>query len=111
MTPDAGPPADLLAAFEAYERALMADDLDALDAAFAPGPGTLRGDAAGLLVGHDLISDFRGSRGGVPALSAPFLTVPSPLGPAPVGVCFLGPVERDLDLVRTVRSLEAATAT
>ena len=66
MTPDAGPPADLLAAFEAYERALMADDLDALDAAFAPGTATLRGDAAGLLVGHDLISGFRGSRGGVP---------------------------------------------
>ena len=66
MSPDATPPADLLAAFEAYERALMADDLDALDAAFAPGPNTLRGDAAGLLVGHDTISAFRSVRGGVP---------------------------------------------
>jgi amidase len=46
--------------------------------------------------------------GGLPALSAPFLTVPSPLGPAPVGVCFLGPAERDLDLVRRVREIEAA---
>lgn len=59
-------PADLLAAFTDYERAIMANDLDALDAAFAPGPGTMRGDAAGLLVGHDAISAFRGARGGVP---------------------------------------------
>lgn len=61
----AGPPAELLAAFHAYERALMVNDLDALDAAFAPGPATLRGDAAGLLVGHDAISAFRSVRGGV----------------------------------------------
>ncbi|WP_322410638.1 AtzH-like domain-containing protein [Microbacterium invictum] len=58
-------PADLLAAFTAYERALQENDLDALDAAFAPGPDTLRGDAAGLLVGHEAISAFRGARGGV----------------------------------------------
>ena len=44
----------------------MANDLDVLDAAFAPGDGTMRGDAAGLLVGHDAISAFRGVRGGVP---------------------------------------------
>ena len=31
-----------------------------------PGDGTMRGDAAGLLVGHDAISAFRGVRGGVP---------------------------------------------
>ncbi|MET0812604.1 MAG: AtzH-like domain-containing protein [Microbacterium sp.] len=60
-------PADLLAAFRSYEAAIMANDVDALDAAFAPGPETLRGDAAGLLVGHDAISAFRGTRGGVPA--------------------------------------------
>ncbi|MBN9176770.1 MAG: DUF3225 domain-containing protein [Microbacterium sp.] len=60
-------PADLRMAFDAYERALMDDDLDALDAAFAPGAATLRGDGAGLLVGHDEISAFRGFRGGVPA--------------------------------------------
>ncbi|WP_249354023.1 AtzH-like domain-containing protein [Microbacterium sp. 2FI] len=59
-------PADLLAAFEQYERAIIANDLDALDAAFAPGVGTMRGDAAGLLVGHEAISAFRGTRGGVP---------------------------------------------
>ncbi|WP_129336186.1 AtzH-like domain-containing protein [Cellulomonas endophytica] len=58
-------PADLLAALAAYERALAADDLAALDDAFAPGPATLRGDGDGLLVGHRAISTFRGGRGGV----------------------------------------------
>ncbi|MFL0411653.1 AtzH-like domain-containing protein [Microbacterium paludicola] len=58
-------PADLLAAFLAYERAILANDLDALDAFFAPGEGTMRGDDAGLLVGHDVISAFRSLRGGV----------------------------------------------
>jgi amidase len=59
-------PEGLLDAFQAYEQAIMANDLDALDAAFAPGAATLRGDQAGLLVGHDAISAFRGLRGGVP---------------------------------------------
>ena len=58
-------PEGLAAAFQAYEQALLRNDLDALDAAFAPGPGTMRGDGAGLLVGHDAISAFRGARGGV----------------------------------------------
>ncbi|MGZ0712125.1 AtzH-like domain-containing protein (plasmid) [Coraliomargarita sp. W4R53] len=58
-------PIDLLAAFEKYEAAILANDLEHLDAAFAPGPDTLRGDAAGLLVGRDSISSFRSSRGGV----------------------------------------------
>jgi amidase len=58
---------DLLEAFWAYERALMANDLAALDALFAPGADTLRGDAAGILVGHDQISDYRKGRGGAPA--------------------------------------------
>ncbi|WP_295833433.1 AtzH-like domain-containing protein [uncultured Microbacterium sp.] len=60
-------PTDLRAAFDAYERAIVANDLDALDAFFAPGPDTLRGDPAGLLVGHETISGFRAVRGGVPA--------------------------------------------
>ncbi|MDJ1113970.1 AtzH-like domain-containing protein [Microbacterium dauci] len=62
-----GIPDDLRRAFEAYERAILANDLDALDAAFAPGADTMRGDAAGLLVGHDSISAFRSTRGGVAA--------------------------------------------
>jgi amidase len=57
-------PDGLLAAFAAYERALEADDLAALAEFFAPGEHTLRGDAAGLLVGHDAISGFRSARGG-----------------------------------------------
>lgn len=44
----------------------MANDLEALDRLFAPGEETLRGDAAGILVGHDAISEFRQGRGGAP---------------------------------------------
>ncbi|MFT4136846.1 AtzH-like domain-containing protein [Microbacterium sp.] len=55
-------PADLRDAFERYEAAIVANDLDLLDELFAPGPDTLRGDDAGLLVGHDAISAFRGVR-------------------------------------------------
>jgi Asp-tRNA(Asn)/Glu-tRNA(Gln) amidotransferase A subunit family amidase len=57
----------VLDAFWEYERALMANDLPALDRLFAPGPDTLRGDASGILVGHDAISAFRRGRGGAPA--------------------------------------------
>lgn len=59
-------PGDLLDAFWKYEEAILANDLEALDAAFADGPDTMRGDRDGLLVGHDVISAFRGFRGGVP---------------------------------------------
>lgn len=59
-------PEAVLTAFWAYERALADDDLAALDDAFVDDPGTLRGDAGGLLVGHEQISAFRGSRGGAP---------------------------------------------
>ncbi|MDN4471822.1 AtzH-like domain-containing protein [Demequina zhanjiangensis] len=58
-------PDSLIEAVSAYERALGADDLDALAAFFAPGPDSMRGDASGLLVGHDAITSFRGARGGV----------------------------------------------
>ncbi|MEU4311119.1 AtzH-like domain-containing protein [Nocardia sp. NPDC024068] len=56
----------LAAAFDAYEHALMTNDVEALDRLFAPGPATLRGDVTGLLVGHDAISAFRRARGGAP---------------------------------------------
>ncbi|GAB2876269.1 AtzH-like domain-containing protein [Nocardioides pacificus] len=59
-------PDGLVEAFWDYEQALMSNDLAALDRLFAPSPDTLRGDAAGLLVGHDMISAFRGGRGGAP---------------------------------------------
>ena len=58
-------PADLQEAFDAYEHALATDDVATLDDAFAPGPLTLRGDGDGLLVGHDAISAFRSTRGGI----------------------------------------------
>ncbi|WP_440711095.1 AtzH-like domain-containing protein [Herbiconiux sp. YIM B11900] len=57
---------ELLLAFRGYESALMANDLEVLDRSFARGASTLRGDASGLLVGHDRISAFRGLRGGLP---------------------------------------------
>lgn len=60
-------PAGLRAAFDRYEAALAADDVAVLDALFEPGPDTVRGDAAGLLVGHDRISAFRSARGGIAA--------------------------------------------
>jgi amidase len=55
----------LLAAFVDYERALAQNDLAALDAAFLPGPTTIRGDGAGVLVGHSSISGFRSTRGAI----------------------------------------------
>lgn len=59
-------PHGLLQAFRAYESALMSDDVAALDALFADSPTTLRGDADGLLVGHEQIAAFHGSGGGAP---------------------------------------------
>ena len=47
-------PDDLLAAFWCYEQAILDDDLDVLDDFFADAPTTMRGDAAGLLVGHEV---------------------------------------------------------
>ncbi|MHC5795403.1 AtzH-like domain-containing protein [Lacisediminihabitans sp. FW035] len=66
-TVEGAAPDGLLDAFWEYERALMANDLEALDRIFAPGDETLRGDAGGILVGHDAISAFRQGRGGAPA--------------------------------------------
>ncbi|WP_394769134.1 AtzH-like domain-containing protein [Lacisediminihabitans sp.] len=63
---DAEEPSGLLDAFWDYERALTENDVDALDALFAPGPDTLRGDAGGLLVGHDAIAAFRRGRAAAP---------------------------------------------
>jgi len=60
-------PDGLVQAFRAYEQALADDDLAALDRLFAEGSTTLRGDADGLLVGHEAIATFRRLRGGAPA--------------------------------------------
>ncbi|WP_084127492.1 AtzH-like domain-containing protein [Demequina sp. NBRC 110054] len=60
-------PDGLIEAIHAYEQVLAADDLDALAAFFEPGDETLRGDGAGLLIGHDAIASFRAKRGGAGA--------------------------------------------
>jgi len=59
-------PDELSSAFWSYERALMDDDLSVLDDAFVADERALRGDASGLLIGHEQISRFRGGRGGAP---------------------------------------------
>lgn len=53
-------PHGLLQAFRAYESALAGGDAEALARLFADSPTTLRGDAGGLLVGHDQITVSRG---------------------------------------------------
>jgi Asp-tRNA(Asn)/Glu-tRNA(Gln) amidotransferase A subunit family amidase len=57
----------LLAAFGRYERALMANDLVALDELFAPGSATSRADGTSALIGAGHIAEFRAGRGGAPA--------------------------------------------
>ena len=59
-------PDGLVEAALGYEAALMSDDLTTLEGYFAPGAATIRGDEAGLLVGRDTITRFRGRRGGAP---------------------------------------------
>ena len=56
-------PPGLVDAFWEYEHALAADDVATLDRLLAPGPTTIRGDADGLVVGHDQITAFRATRG------------------------------------------------
>lgn len=58
--------AEVTEAFEAYERALMADDVAALDALFHAAPTTNRYGVGEVLYGIDAIRDFRKGRGGSP---------------------------------------------
>lgn len=51
--------ARLREALHAYEVALAAHDVDALNSWFLDSPGTLRADASSVLVGHDTIAAFR----------------------------------------------------
>jgi amidase len=59
-------PAGLLDAFWAYETALLGNDHATLNALFAPGPDTIRGDGKALLVGHEAIAGFRSARRKIP---------------------------------------------
>lgn len=53
---------EVRAAFDAYEAALMANDVAALDAAFWPDPRTMRFGPAEALYGHEAIRAFRRDR-------------------------------------------------
>ena len=58
--------AEVTAAFDAYERALMADDIAAMDALFHDAPTTNRYGVGEVLYGIDAIRAFRKGRGGSP---------------------------------------------
>lgn len=58
--------AAVTAAFYEYERALMADDIPAMDRLFADAPATIRYGVGEVLYGIDEIRAFRKGRGGSP---------------------------------------------
>jgi ketosteroid isomerase-like protein len=58
--------AEVTAAFHDYERALMADDIPAMDRLFADAPTTIRYGVGEVLYGADEIREFRKGRGGSP---------------------------------------------
>ena len=58
--------AEVTAAFHEYERALMADDVPAMDRLFADAPTTVRYGVGEVLYGADAIRAFRKGRGGSP---------------------------------------------
>ena len=58
--------AEVTAAFHAYERALMADDVAAMDALFHDAPTTNRYGVGEVLYGIEAIREFRKGRGGSP---------------------------------------------
>jgi len=58
--------AEVTLAFYAYERALMADDIAAMDGLFRHAPQTVRYGVGEVLYGIDEIRAFRKGRGGSP---------------------------------------------
>lgn len=54
--------AEVTAAFERYERALMANDVPTLNSLFRDAPRTIRYGGGENLYGHDAISSFRAAR-------------------------------------------------
>ena len=58
--------AEVTAAFYDYERALMGDDVPAMDALFHDAPTTVRYGVGEVLYGADEIREFRKGRGGSP---------------------------------------------
>ena len=61
--------AEVTAAFAAYEQALMADDLAAMDALFHDAPTTNRFGVGEVLWGYDAIREFRKGRLGHVAIT------------------------------------------
>ena len=66
MIDASAPLAEVTVAFHAYERALMADDIAALDALFHAAPTTVRYGVGEVLYGIEAIRAFRKGRGGSP---------------------------------------------
>lgn len=58
--------AEVAAAFHAYEAALMADDVAAMDQLFHDAPTTVRYGVGEVLYGIEEIREFRKTRGGSP---------------------------------------------
>jgi hypothetical protein len=58
--------AEVKQAFHAYERALMSDDVPAMDALFHDAPTTVRYGVREVLYGAEEIREFRKGRGGSP---------------------------------------------
>lgn len=58
--------ADVRAAFDRYEAALMADDVTAMDDLFRQAPETVRYGVGEVLYGYEEIAAFRRARGGSP---------------------------------------------
>ncbi|RYY27400.1 MAG: oxalurate catabolism protein HpxZ [Sphingomonadales bacterium] len=58
--------AEVTAAFHEYERALMADDIQAMDSLFADSDQTVRYGVGEVLYGIEAIRAFRKGRGGSP---------------------------------------------
>ncbi|WDS38039.1 oxalurate catabolism protein HpxZ [Pseudoxanthomonas sp.] len=63
---DAAVVAEVRAAFDAYEHALMTDDVEAMDRLFHSAPTTVRYGVGEVLYGIDAIRAFRVGRGGSP---------------------------------------------
>ena len=78
-----------------------------------PGPAPLRtavGERVDAVRTATLRMTTPAAIAGLPSLSAPLLTVPSQIGPAPVGVCLTSRAETDIALVRLARRLENSVA-
>jgi hypothetical protein len=67
--------AEVKAAFDAYEKALITNDLDVLNSIFSAGPQTIRYGIGENLYGYDEIKAFRGARAPVGLMRSTSRTV------------------------------------